>query len=87
MTVKDIYDRLQTLEDSRDKDVEALCECFESLKLNSDRYDFNEVENIRKLVNEFDRAIDDVKRRLSRLESHANERKNLMELEVNYYTN
>lgn len=84
MTVKDIYDRLQTLEDSRDKDVEALCECFESLKLNSDMYDFNEVENIRKFVNEFEWVIDDVKRRLSRLESYADERKDLMKMEVNY---
>lgn len=84
MTVKDIYDRLQKLEDLRDKDVEALIECFESLKLDSDMYDFNEVENIRKFVNEFERAIDDVKRWLSCLELYADERKDLMKMEVNY---
>ena len=84
MTVKNIYDRLQTLEDMRDKDAKALIECFESLKLASDLYDFNEVENIRKFVNEFERAIDDVKRRLICLESYADERKGLMEMEVNY---
>lgn len=84
MTVKDIYDRLQTLEDLRDKDVEGLVECFESLKLGADMYDFNEVENIRKFVNEFEQAIDYVKRQLSCLESYADEKKYLMEMEVNY---